>query len=154
VALVLAGISVTTVRALTGGPSQTEAGPSFSSVVCRDVDAPYAAHPLGRAAVQQLDDARSGELPASDLGTPTVRDARSVDKLRTSDGPFMVCALRRTDRVLLVRRQLSEDLNHCYGPPGACSEPRQVWVTCFEALNLSSREHGEPADCVGYPADH
>ena len=123
---------------------------SFSSLRCRDVEAPYTLGALAPKAVEQLDG--TDELRPADFGVPTVAQAELVDRLRTSGAAFEVCALKSSSRVLLVRRQQSEDLNHCYGPPESCPQPRHVWLTCFETVDLATGRHEEPRDCLGYPA--
>jgi hypothetical protein len=148
-ALVLVGIGLAIVREL--AVQEPTGGPSFSSLMCRDVDAPYGAHPLARVAAERL--STSDELQASDLETPTVAQAKAVDELRSDGTPFVVCRFTGTSKVLLVRR-VHTALDHCFGPADACPKPRLIWLTCFETLNLSNREHVEPRDCIGYPADY
>lgn len=141
VVLALFGVGVVAARALTQ--------PSYAALLCRDVDAPYDARTLSRPEIADLDSAADAPKPGR-LTTPTARQAREVDGLRTSTRPIVVCAIGQSNQVLLIRRQ-SQPLNPCYGGAG-CPAPRHVWLTCFETLDLRTREHEEPRDCVGYPA--
>ena len=141
VVLALVAVGVVAVRALTD--------PSYAALLCRDVDAPYDARPLSRPEIADLDSAADAPKPEG-LTTPTTKQAREVDDLRTSTTPIVVCAIGQSDRLMLIRRQQSEDLNHCYGGAG-CPAPRHVWLTCFETFDLDTHEHERPRDCLGYP---
>lgn len=103
-----------------------------------------------------LRDLRSDEshLDPEDLTTPTEQEARAAAAVRPSDGRGdWVCRAPKDGEVVVIRRS-KQSTEHCYGTSCPSTPYPEVWVTCFQGLDLASGRKTFQGGCIGFPLDH
>ena len=118
---------------------------------CRLLSDPARVAPLTSGVVKDLS-SRESNLNPEELTTPTRRDAERTAELRTDRRRVLwACGSRAEGRVVVIYRSREPACRSIAGP--GCPQPvPQVWVTCWQGLDLASGRKASPEGCIGFPS--